>query len=169
MITKLFKRILTFIQSILVLTYIVFEEIVWERFAKPLYRYIKHLRIFVRLEIILKHTNRYIILFLFILPFIIGELLGAVSAVVAIKGFVFLAIVLYVLKLVIAAFAFWLFNIQKEKLLSFVIIKYSYQKIMQFTNWIKSTSVFIAVKDKVAKFKEIIRKMVIKIRMKFNI
>ena len=167
MIKKLFNKIITLIQSILILIYMVFEELVWERFAKPLYRYVKHLRLFLRLEIILKSANRYIILFLFLLPFIVGELLGAVSAVLAVKGLVVLAIALYIFKLLIATFAFWLFNIQKEKLLSFTIVNYSYQKIMQFATWIKTTAVFISVKEKITTIKELIRKMIIKIRMKF--
>jgi hypothetical protein len=153
MFSRILKRAFFILQVIAISIYLVFEELIWDRFAQPIFKYIKHLRFFKRLEIILNGANRYVVLALFILPFIVGEALGIMSPIVALKGYVLLGIVLYILKLLIVAFAFWLFNIQKEKLLSFSVIKYCYDKIVEFTTWVKTTDAFKTISKIVQKSK----------------
>ena len=150
---KILQRLFFYIQIVLISLYLILEEIVWDRFAKPLFRYIKYLKIFQKLEALLKRANRYVILVLFLLPFVIGELLGILSPIVAVKGYVVLGVVLYGLKLLIVAFAFWLFKTEQEKLLSFKIVNYAYQKIIQFTTWIKTTQAFKTIKRVTEKLK----------------
>ncbi len=153
MFNKVLKRLFFYTQVVLIALYLIFEEIVWDRFAKPLFRYIKYLKLFQKLEALLNRANRYVILALFLLPFVIGELLGILSPIVAVKGYVILGVILYVLKLLIVAFAFWLFKVEQEKLLSFKFVNYSYQKILQFTNWIKTTQAFKTIKRLIEKAK----------------
>jgi len=161
------KKIISFFQAILIIIYILLEEIVWDNFAKPIYRYLKHLNLFKKLESLLNKQNRYIILILFLLPFILGELLGLFSAFFALKGMVIVAALVYIFKLLIASFSFWLFNVQKEKLLSFKVINYSYTKILKFTNWIKNTEIFIAVKEKIIYVKHYLKALAGRIKRRF--
>ena len=111
------KKILFFLSSLLILIYLLLEELVWERFAQPLFRYIKYLRPFEKLEEVLAKSNKYVVLTLFTFSLIIGEGFGVLSPIIALKGYPILAIVFYGLKIVVAAFAFWVFNTQKKLLL----------------------------------------------------
>ena len=152
-INKLLQKLLFYIQATLVLIFLIFEELVWERFAEPIYRYIKYLKPFEKLENILKNTNRYVVLTLFIISLVIGEGLGLLTPIIALKGYPVLAVVVYIGKLLIAAFAFWVFGTQKKTLLSFKWIAYSYEKIMLAVNWIKSTEVYKSVLSTVKRVK----------------
>jgi len=152
-INKLLQKLLFYIQATLVLIFLIFEELVWERFAEPIYRYIKYLKPFEKLENILKNTNRYVVLTLFIISLVIGEGLGLLTPIIALKGYPILAAIVYIGKLLIAAFAFWVFGTQKKTLLSFKWIAYSYEKIMLAVNWIKSTEVYKSVLSTVKRVK----------------
>ena len=159
LLKKIAKELLRLLQISLILTYISLEELVWERFAKPVYRYIKYLKLFEKLESILSKTNRYVVLTIFIISLGIGEGFGLLSPIVAIKGYPILAILIYGLKLIVAAFAFWIFNTQKELLLSFKWVNYLYQKTVFVIDWIKATQVY---KDVVIKAKRV--KLFIKVK-----
>lgn len=84
--------------------------------------------------------------------FVVGEGLGLITPIVLAKGYATLAIVIYGLKIVLATFAFWIFNTQKEALLSFKFIDYSYKKIIYYIDKIKSSNLY---KKIVANLKEI--------------
>jgi len=153
------KELLRILQISLILTYITLEEFVWERFARPVYRYIKYIKFFESLETLLSTSNRYIVLSIFIISLVIGEGFGLLSPIIAIKGYPIIAIFVYGLKLIVAAFAFWVFNTQKELLLSFKWLNYLYKKIVLLMDWIKSTQIY---KDVVIKAKKI--KLFIKVK-----
>ena len=142
---KLLKTILFTIQVTLILLYLLLEELVWERFAAPIFKYIKYSKPFEKLEKLLNRTNRYIVLTVFIISLIIGEGFGILSPIIAIKGYPTLAIAVYGLKLIIAAFAFWVLNTQKRTLLSFKWFAYLYEKFIFIINWIKDTKIYKSV------------------------
>jgi len=152
-IKQLLKKLLFYTQITLVLIYVTLEELVWDRFARPVYRYIKYLKPFEKLEQILSRTNKYVVLALFLVSLIVGEGLGLLTPIVALKGYVILSILIYGAKLLIAAFAFWVFNTQKRKLLSFKFIAYLYDKVVFVMEWIKSTEVYKSVIKTVKKVK----------------
>ncbi len=158
MIKKILSKIFKIFQVIFILLYLILEELVWERFAQPIFNYIKNLRLFEKLTLILNKTNRYIILVIFLGSFVIGELFGILSPIVMVKGFLILGVLFYIFKLLIVAFALWLFNTQREKLTTFWIINYGYDKIVKFTKWIKSTQIFITVTQKLKIIKKEIKK-----------
>ena len=158
------KKILFFLSSLLILIYLLLEELVWERFAQPLFRYIKYLRPFEKLEEVLAKSNKYVVLTLFTFSLIIGEGFGVLSPIIALKGYPILAIVFYGLKIVVAAFAFWVFNTQKKLLLSFAWLKFFYDKIVLFTEWIKSTEVYIKVKQLFIRLKLFLKEKIRKIK-----
>ncbi len=152
-IKNLLKKLLFLLQITLIVTYITFEELVWERFAKPIFRYIKYLKVFEKLEQLLSKTNKYVVLLVFIVSLIIGEGLGVLTPIIALKGYPILAVVVYSLKLLIAAFAFWVFNTQKKLLLSFKFVAYLYEKLMLLIDWIKSTYVYNYTKELIHRVK----------------
>ncbi len=164
MINQLLNKLLFIFKSILIVIYIILEELIWERFAEPIYDYIKELRVFKRLELLLRGRNRYIVLILFLFPFIVGELLGLYSAVVALKGYILFSVLLYIFKLIVISFSFWLFNIEKDKILSFILINYSYKKILTFISWIKTRDIFITTKIGILKIKRYSKELFIKLK-----
>jgi hypothetical protein len=139
---KLFSRFVLLIQLILVVIFIVFEEVIWEGIAKPIYEYIHELHILQTLEQKLITVNRYVILVLFLILLIGVEGAGLAAGVLAVRGMVLAAALLYGLKIPIAAFTFWLFRATEEKLLSFGWFRWSYEKIMVFFEWIKEREIY---------------------------
>jgi len=144
-INNFLQKLFFYIQTILILFFLIFEELTWERFAKPIFRYIKYLKPFEKLEKILNNTNKYIVLILFIVSLLIGECLSLLSPIVLLEGYTLLAIVIYIIKLLITAFAFWIFTTQKNVLLSFDWLAYMYKNIILIVDWIKTTEVYKSV------------------------
>ena len=161
---KLLKKIYRFFIYILLFTYYLFEEIVWNNFARPIYRYIKYLRVFEAIDNFLSRQNRYVVLLFFILPFVVGELFGILSPIVLVAGFPILAIALYALKLLIASLAFWVFNNHKATLLSFSIINYLYKKIMALIDIIKNSYIYQNMLEKLHLLKHFLKKRFIQIK-----
>ncbi len=161
---KIIKKLYRLLLYTLLFTYYLIEEIVWNNFAKPIYRYIKYLRIFEAFDRFLSKQNRYVVLIFFILPFVIGEVFGILSPVVLVAGFPIFAIVLYILKLLIASLAFWVFNNHKDTLLSFNIINYLYQKIMALVDIIKNSYIYQNMVEKLHLIKDFLKKRFIEIK-----
>jgi len=134
---KIFGRILLVIQFILVFLFILFEEIIWEGIAKPIYNKIESLKIIQKLEIKVQHTNRYVILAIFTILLLLVESAGLLAGVFFVQGQILLGLLLYIFKIPIAAFVFWLFKAGKEKLLSFTWFNWCYEKLMVGLDWLK--------------------------------
>jgi len=130
------------VQLMLVVTFIIFEEIVWEGFAKPIYIFIHELHVLQKLQSKLHSTNRYAILVLFVFLLVSVEFAGIIAGIMVVKGMVLSAILLYALKIPIAAFTFWLFRATEAKLLSFDWFKWSYGRVVGFFDWIKSRDIY---------------------------
>ena len=113
----MYKKILNIFLTILVFTYIIFEELIWDRLAKPIFSYISNLELFRDLEPKILALNSYLILFIFLIPFIIVELLGVYAGILFVSGNIVLGIVLYISKIPIAVVIFWFFNVAKDRLL----------------------------------------------------
>jgi len=139
---KILNRIILLIQLILVLIFIVFEEIIWEGLAKPIYIFIYDLHILQTLQKKLTTVNRYTILSIFMILLISVEGAGIIAGIMAVKGMVVTAMLLYILKIPIAAFTFWLFRATESKLLSFGWFKYSYEKLINTFSWIKEREIY---------------------------
>ncbi len=144
--------------SFLVLVFIVSEELVWERFAQPIVRYINSLKLLQKLENYLQDVNGVVILFTFVVLFLITELQGIYAGVLLFKGQILLWALIYAGKIPIAAFTFWLFRVTKPKLMAFVWFKKSYDLLMRGIDWVKATDTYKAVKTKSAEIKKYIKK-----------
>ncbi len=139
---KLLDRLVLLIQLILVVIFIVFEEVIWEGIAQPIYRYIHELHILQALEAKLKQLNRYVLLVLFLILFVGVEGAGLLAGVMLVRGMVVTATLLYGAKIPIAAFVFWMFHATESTLLSFDWFRWAYEKVLAFFDWIKEREIY---------------------------
>lgn len=163
-ISRLFRKILTLIQYLLVVVFILFEELIWEGIAEPIYGYLRSLKVLQRLELFVSSLNRYVLLTLFVGLFAAVESAGIAAGVLLVNGMVFYGIALYALKIPIAAFVFWLFRVSRERLLDFGWFRWSYEKIITLFDWFKALPVYRDTLEKLASFKVELKIMAVKFR-----
>jgi len=147
------KKLGNILLTVVVLIYIVFEELVWERFAQPIIDYIKELKILKKLEVYLQDVNSKIILVVFLSMFVIVEFQGIYAGALFLEGKILHGALLYAGKIPIAAFTFWLFGATKEKLLEFGWFKKAYHFIIGLIDIITHSKVYINIKQKTARIK----------------
>ena len=161
-IQKIFRRLLIITQFLLVFLFILFEEIIWERLAEPIYHKIQSLKILQKLQLFINKTNRYIILAIFISLLFSVEGAGLTAGIFFVQGKVIFGTLLYMIKIPIAGFTFWLFRVSKNKLLSFEWFSWSYNQLMRGIDWLKSTDIYhssISIMSNIkSKFKKIKQK-----------
>lgn len=156
----MYNKIVNAFLFILVFTYIVFEELIWQRFAKPLMKFFSSLELFVRLTPKILALNSYIILISFITIFIIVELIGIYAGILFVSGNMINAIVVYLLKIPIAAFIFWFFNITKSRLLEFRWFNFIYKYMLLCIEMIKNSFVYKSLNERIIAFREFIDKKI---------
>ena len=156
-INKIFGRVLLIFQFILVFLFILFEEIIWEGIAKPIYNKIESLHVTKKLEVKIQHTNRYVILAIFSTLLLTVEGAGLLAGLFFVQGHILLGLLLYIAKIPIAAFVFWLFKASKDKLLSFTWFNWSYEKLMAGLDWLKEREDYQRMMAYMAKIKEKIK------------
>jgi len=154
----MYKRILNVCLTILVFSYIIFEELIWERLAKPIFSYISTLELFRDLEPKILALNSYLILFIFLIPFIIVELLGIYAGILFVSGNILLGIVLYISKIPIAVVIFWFFNIAKDRLLQFRWLNFIYKNLIIVIDKIKHSRIYVMIQNKTLIIKNEIKK-----------
>jgi hypothetical protein len=141
MLSTIKYRLLTLLQLILVIIYIVFEELIWEGIAKPIYEAIHALKILQKIEAKLESVNPSVILLIFVILLVIVEAAGIYAGMLFVSGQVVIGLVLYLSKIPIAAFTFWLFRVTEDKLMKFGWFKWMYDRIMKVIDWIKSSEI----------------------------
>jgi len=155
---KIAQRLLLVFQFILVFLFILFEEIIWEGIAKPIQKKIESWHITQKLEQRIVYTNRYILLLIFTVILLIVEGAGIFAGILFVNGQILFGLLLYITKIPIAAFTFWLFKVSKEKLLSFGWFAWLYKKIMNGLEWLKSLEIYKSTIAMMLNFKEKIKK-----------
>ncbi len=133
-------------ESILVIGYILFEELIWNIFAKPIYQYFKNLVALDSLKKIFLEMNRYLLLSIFILILAITEVQGFLAGFFFLKGNIVTGFFVYMSKIPVAAFTFWLFDLTKDQLMKFDWLKTSYQYIMDWIHKFVNSSIYIYIK-----------------------
>jgi len=139
---KIAQRLLFAVQFILVFLFILFEEIIWEGIAKPIYKKIESLRILQKLEENIIYANRSLVLVVFVVLLLGVEGVGFLAGLFFVQGKVLLGLLLYIAKIPIAAFTFWLFKVSRIKLLSFDWFAWSYKKLMVAIAWLKNLDIY---------------------------
>ena len=160
MLSTIKNKLISLLQLILVIIYILFEELIWEGIAKPIYDAIHSLQILQKVEDKLHHVNRYIILTIFIMLLAIVEIFGLYAGMLFVSGQILLGIGLYLSKIPIAAFTFWLFRVTEDKLMTFKWFKWLYTKMINAIAWLKSRKSYISTMERLKTLKESIKKSV---------
>ncbi len=155
------------VQLFLVVLFIVFEELIWEGIAKPIYTYIHGLRILQQIELHISKVNPTGILFIFVFLFTSVEALGVYAGLLFMSGNLVIGVFLYMLKIPIAALTFWLFRISENKLMQFGWFAWSYMKLMSAIIWIKSTEIYLSTMRMIQVGKEEIRKRFLLIKQNY--
>ncbi len=162
------RRVSVPIEYLLVLLYIFFEEIVWERLAEPLYERIRALRILQRLERGVSALHRGVILLLFLALFLLVEGAGLAAGALLVGGYPLYGMLLYALKIPVAALTFWLFRVSREKLMSFGWFAAAYERLMGWIAWLKASEIYRRSMERLADLKRRISMLWKRIRERFS-
>ncbi len=151
------QRLVHIFLTVLVFVYILFEELVWETIAKPVFDYLHRLRLLQKLEHVINRFPAWIVLLLFLTLFIAVEGIGLLAGVLALQGNIIVASLLYISKIPFAAFAFWLFRISKQKLLGIGWFRYTYDFMMRQIDKIKASEIYRNIKVQTTRIKRKIK------------
>ncbi|MCX7088066.1 MAG: hypothetical protein NTV00_08450 [Methylococcales bacterium] len=151
------KILIKTIESIFVVGYIVFEEIIWAIIAKPIFEYLKRLAILDALKQTFLEMNRYLLVSVFIVILVLAECMGILSLITIAKEQVILGVFIYALKIPIATFTFWLFELTKPQLMTFGWLKVSYEVLMRVIDRLVHSAVYQSIKATVQRIKQNLR------------
>lgn len=144
------KYLLKPILYILILGFILIEEYAWNKAFKLVYLKVKDLKLMIKFKYYLIYQdNRYVLLTIFLLPFVLMEGFSILGVFLIGKGMIAAGIIIYLFKLLITIPVVIIFNSAKKKLVSFFIIKFGYFYILKF----KRSKIFRNVKHKMHDFK----------------
>lgn len=138
------------IEYILVAGFIIFEELIWNVFAKPIIDCLNKLAIFARLRQTFLLMNRHLLLTVFVVIFAVTEYLGILSGVTVVSGDIKLGVLIYFLKAPLAAFTFWLFELTKPQLMTFNWLKLAYGYLMRWKDMLVETTTYQSLKTSVS-------------------
>jgi len=155
---KIISTLTHYLFTLIVLGYIFYEEIVWERLAKPIVQYVQSFNLCKRIEAYLKGVNGKVILIAFVFLFVIVEIQGFYAGVLLLQGKVFLWALIYAGKIPIAALTFWVFRVTKPKLMAFAWFEKAYNFVMHWIDWLKATDVYKNIKIRASELKSYIKK-----------
>jgi len=167
MLTSIKNKFISLLQLILVMIFIIFEELIWEGIAKPIYEAIHSLKILQKVEEKLQHINAYVILVIFVLLLATVETFGIYAGMLFVSGQVLLGLALYISKIPIAAFTFWLFRVTEDKLMQFGWFKWLYEKMMEGIAWLKSREMYVETMARLKRIKEKLKKRIKAFKAKY--
>lgn len=151
------NKFLLLLQFSLVFIYIIFEEIIWDLIANPIYKFLESFHVTKKIDELLRASNRYIILVVFVLLFVAVELLGIVAGGLLVSGNILAGIGLYLAKIPIAIFTFWMFKVVRFKLMTFDWFRLSFDILENILKLIKSSHIYQQTIEILIKTKEYIR------------
>ncbi|MDD5053527.1 MAG: hypothetical protein PHO27_12400 [Sulfuricurvum sp.] len=163
-----FKRILKIPLYAAVLLFILFEEIIWEQIAEPIASMMQSLHLFARFESLISGLNSKTILVFFLVLLVISEVLGVAAAALVVNGSPFLGGLVYISKLPLASFSFWLFKISKEKLLKISWFARVYERVMDWIDVIKSSEYYQNMRTLSLKIKALLQQLIQKEKNSFG-
>jgi len=157
MFTAIKNRFVSLLQLLFVIIYIIFEELIWDGLAKPIYEAIHGLKILQKVEAKLEYANPHIILVIFLVLLAIVEIFGIYAGILFVSGQVLFGLGLYLSKIPIAAFTFWLFRVTEDKLMTFTWFKWLYGKMLAGVAWLKSRTMYIITMKRLKEFKKVLK------------
>jgi len=145
------SKLKKFLLNVAIILFIFFEEVLWIRIAKPIFDYIHEFKIVIRFKHYIKSLkNRYYILFLFLIPFILMEVSATLAIISLSYGILPLFIGFYLLKGLLMVPVLIIFKVQKDKLTSFYLI----DKGNECLNKIMNSKLLLNTKAKIKELKE---------------
>jgi len=124
-------KVLYYIKLVFVILFIIVEDIAWTRLGEPIYNNVKSLKVMDRFKLWINDIkHRYLLLGIFIIPFIFMETSSIYAGKALVNGAIFSGIGLYSFKLLLTAPVVIIFNAGKDILVSFWIIKWPYGLIL---------------------------------------
>ena len=167
MLQNIKNRLILLLQLILVIIYIIFEELIWEGIAKPIYTVVHSLKILQKVEVKLHEVSGVVILIFFVVLLGMVEALGIYAGILFVSGQVLLGLLLYISKIPIAAFTFWVFRVTEDKLMQFGWFKWLYDLMIKGIDWLKSREIYQKTMERLAEVKESIKKSIKVIKEKY--
>lgn len=138
------RRIRNIIFVILIMLYILFEELIWNTAVAPLIRSLSAFHFYRRfLDYIQMRAGRTTVLILFTVPFFIGEVIGILSGILAAKLYLVSAILLYACKIPLIVVALAILQNGKEKLLSIRWFALTYGWVTHQLEKLHSSSLYL--------------------------
>lgn len=159
MLSSMKHRVILLLQLLIVMVYIIFEELIWEGIAKPIYDVVHSLRILQKIEVKLQSVSPSVILAIFVVMLVIVEAAGIYAGMLFVSGQAFIGLILYISKIPIAAFTFWLFRVTEDKLMQFSWFKWIYDQIMNAIDWLKSSEMHQKIMERLVQVKEGFKKI----------
>ncbi len=137
-----FARVIFFIAAIIV---VLFLEIFWELGFKKTSQSFQKSRIadFFRKHI--ESMNRYVVLALFGIPFLLMEGLGVIALGFLASGHIFTFIALYLFKVLFFIPVHFILDIGKDKLMSIAWFKRRHDMIVALLEWFKKSQTYVKV------------------------
>jgi len=167
MLSAIKNRVISIFQLILVIIYILFEELIWEGIAKPVYEALHALKILQKVELKLQKVSATVVIFFFMILLGLVETLGIYAGVLFVSGQVLLGLLLYISKIPIAAFTFWMFRVTEDKLMQFGWFKWLYELMMNGIEWLKSREIYQKTMARLAQVKEDLKKYIKAIKERY--
>jgi len=133
----LFKWFKTSSILILALLFFILEEIIW-KITKKIYKKIENNIFFDYIAILIPNLDRYLILLLFIVPFLLSESLSIFALNLFSDGKVKLGILVTILRIPVAFLSLVIFKSGKEELLTFILLKKIYEYKIKLIEFLKS-------------------------------
>lgn len=162
---NIIKSVLNFIFSAIVLIYIFLEDISVNLIVKPIENWLSKFNLAIKIAEIIKRQNKYLILLLFLLPFLGMEVMGFYALqLLAIKKY-FSGIFLYIFKFYLTIPTIFIFRLTKKTLTKFIIIRIGYFYILKIQRfWLYKRIIVLKntiknnVLNQIAKLKENFKK-----------
>ena len=141
-IQNFFARVFFFVTAIIV---VLFLEIFWELGFKKTSNSFQASRIATYFEAHVKEMNKYLILALFGIPFILMELLGFVALGFLASGHIIIFIGLYLFKVLFFIPVHFILHVGEEKLMDIPWFERRYKMVMALLEWFKKSQTYVKV------------------------
>lgn len=116
----------------LLLSYLLFEELIWRNAVAPFLHFFSSFHLYRRfLEYVRWRAGRVTVLILFTVPFLLGEIIGILSGILAARLYFVSAALLYGCKIPLIVVALAILEHGKEKLLTFRWFDLSYGWVLK--------------------------------------
>lgn len=154
-------KISNLFKILFIIIYIILEEVIWKLFVVKIIDFVLKFHIVEKSKEYILKQNRYTILIIFLLPFLIAESIDILSVIAILQGFIVLGVIIYILKVIIASFSFWIFSFTKDTLITFKWFNYGYTLIIKVITYINSTATYKLTIAKINEIKQKIRRILV--------